>query len=166
METSHADVEWGFHSHVGVGCLSRISTPLIALTTQLLKEELVRCNKIQSKCLTSTYFGRAAVLLLTVGPLRALTPVTACGQTLDVAGGKYILTVDLDCSGTFANGINMTASSVFFHLAGHAISSTDCDGSKVSAASSCLAEYRGCGSTVARSGGSMMGLSSIPQVPE
>ena len=79
------------------------------------------CNKIQSKVFTSTLFGLAAVLLLTVAPARALTPVTACGQTLDVPGGKYILTVDLDCSGTFANGINITASSVFFHLAGHTI---------------------------------------------
>ena len=88
------------------------------------------CNKIQSKVFTSTLFGLTAVLLLTVAPARALTPVTACGQTLDVPGGKYILTVDLDCSGTFANGINITASSVFFHLAGHTISSTDCDASK------------------------------------
>jgi len=88
------------------------------------------CRKIQNKCLTSTFFGLAAVLLLTVGPARALTPVTACGQTLDVPGGKYILTVDLDCSGTLANGINITAGSVFFHLAGHTISSTDCGPSK------------------------------------
>jgi parallel beta-helix repeat protein len=88
------------------------------------------CRKLQSKCLTLTFFGLAAVLLLTVSPARALIPVAACGQTLDVPGGKYILTVDLDCSGTLANGINITASSVFFHLAGHTISSTDCDPSK------------------------------------
>jgi len=88
------------------------------------------CNKIQNKCLTSTLFGLAVLLLLAVSPARALTPVTACGQTLDVPGGAYILTVDLDCSGTLANGINIAASNVFFHLAGHTISSTDCDASK------------------------------------
>ena len=71
------------------------------------------CKKIQSKTLTSTLFGLAVLLLLAVSPARALTPVTACGQTLDVPGGKYILTVDLDCSGTLANGINIAASSVF-----------------------------------------------------
>ena len=87
-------------------------------------------EKIQNKCFTSTLFGLAVLLLLAVSPARALTPVTACGQTLDVPGGAYILTVDLDCSGTLANGINIAASNVFFHLAGHTISSTDCDASK------------------------------------
>jgi hypothetical protein len=86
--------------------------------------------KIKNKMLTSMLFGLAAGLLLAAVPARALTPVTACGQTLDVPGGAYILTVDLDCSGTLANGVNITASNVVFHLAGHTISSTDCDVTK------------------------------------
>jgi parallel beta-helix repeat protein len=69
------------------------------------------------------------VLLLAAGPAHASTSVTSCGQTLSVPG-QYVLASDLDCSGTFANGINITASNVSFHLAGHALSSTDCDGSK------------------------------------
>jgi len=88
------------------------------------------CKKLQSKILTSMLIGLAAVLLVAAVPARALTPVTACGQTLDVPGGAYILTVDLDCSGTFTNGLNITASNVVFHLAGHTISSTDCDATK------------------------------------
>jgi hypothetical protein len=41
-----------------------------------------------------------------------------------------MLATDLDCSETFANGLNSTASNVVFHLAGHTLSSTDCDLSK------------------------------------
>jgi hypothetical protein len=75
-------------------------------------------------------FGLAAGLLLAAVPARALTPVTACGQLLDVPGRAYILAADLDCSGTLANGVNVTASNVVFHLAGHSLSSTDCDATK------------------------------------
>ena len=84
----------------------------------------------QNRSLAVTFFGLAAVLLLAAAPARALTPVTACGQNLDVAGASYILTVDLDCSGTLTSGINITANNVFFHLAGHTIASTDCDVTK------------------------------------
>lgn len=87
-------------------------------------------RKSQNNVLTSILFALAAAMLLAASPARALTPVTTCGQTLDVPGGAYILTVDIDCSGTFANGVNITASNVAFHLAGHTISSTDCDSSK------------------------------------
>ena len=56
------------------------------------------------------------------------TPVTSCGQVLDVAG-EYVLTADLNCSGMSGdyNGVTITASNVVFHLAGHSISSSDCD---------------------------------------
>ena len=55
-------------------------------------------------------------------------PVTTCGQILDQAG-EYVLTTDLDCSGTSGdyNGVTITANNVGFHLAGHTISSSDCD---------------------------------------
>jgi parallel beta-helix repeat protein len=87
------------------------------------------CNRIQSRCLGTMLFGVATVLLLAVSPALALTPVNpadGCAQALGTAG-EYVLTGDLDCSGTFGNGINITASDVIFHLAGHTISSTDCD---------------------------------------
>src|SRR5262245_23467345 len=87
------------------------------------------CYRIQSRCLGTTLFGMATVLLLAVSPALASTPMNPadrCGQTLGTAG-EYVLTGDLDCSGTFDNGINITASNVIFHLAGHKISSTDCD---------------------------------------
>ena len=87
------------------------------------------CNRIQSRCLGTMLFGVATVLLLAVSPAFALTtidPADGCAQTLGTAG-EYVLTGDLNCSGTFGNGINITASDVIFHLAGHTISSTDCD---------------------------------------
>ncbi|HYR83390.1 MAG TPA: right-handed parallel beta-helix repeat-containing protein [Terriglobia bacterium] len=90
------------------------------------------CNRIQSRCLGTMLFGVATVLLLAVSPAMASTPITpidpadGCAQTLGTAG-EYVLTGDLNCSGTFGNGINITASNVIFHLAGHTISSTDCD---------------------------------------
>jgi hypothetical protein len=75
----------------------------------------------------SLLLGLAAALLLAATPARALvlTPVTICGQTL-ASPGAYILAADLDCSGTLASGVNITASNVIFHLAGHTLSSTDC----------------------------------------
>jgi parallel beta-helix repeat protein len=85
-------------------------------------------DRIQ-KCFGSRLFGVAALLLLAITPAFALTPVNpagGCAQTL-AAAGEYVLTGDLNCSGTFGNGINITASNVIFHLAGHTISSTDCD---------------------------------------
>jgi parallel beta-helix repeat protein len=61
-------------------------------------------------------------------PTPTPTQVTTCGQVLDQAG-EYVLTTDLDCSGTPGdyNGVTITASDVVFHLAGHTISSSDCD---------------------------------------
>jgi parallel beta-helix repeat protein len=55
-----------------------------------------------------------------------IAEVTSCGDTLSQPG-EYILATDLDCSGTFANGINISASNVVLHLAGHTLSSTDCN---------------------------------------
>jgi parallel beta-helix repeat protein len=80
----------------------------------------------QKNLLTSVLFGLAALVLLAAAPAHALTNVTACGQNLSTPGGQYILTADLDCTGTFATGIDITASKVVFHLAGHTIASTDC----------------------------------------
>jgi len=74
-------------------------------------------------------FGVAALLLMATTPAFSLTLVSpggGCAQTLGAAG-EYVLTGDLHCSGTFGNGINITASNVVFHLAGHTISSADCD---------------------------------------
>jgi len=67
-----------------------------------------------------------ALLGCAAHPAHAQNLVTACGQTLS-APGQYVLASDLDCSGTFATGINITANKVVFHLAGHTLSSTDCD---------------------------------------
>src|SRR5262249_35792542 len=52
------------------------------------------------------------------GVVQAQTAVTACGQTLSTPG-EYTLAGDLDCSGTLANGVTITASNVTLHLAGH-----------------------------------------------
>lgn len=80
----------------------------------------------QKQLLTWVLFGLAALVLLAASPAHALTTVTACGQNLSTPGGQYILTADLDCSGTHASGIDITASNVVFHLAGHTIASADC----------------------------------------
>ena len=69
------------------------------------------------------------VLILAASPVHGQTSVTSCGQTLSVAG-QYVLSSDLDCSGSLANGVNITANKVVFHLAGHTLSSSDCDTSK------------------------------------
>lgn len=70
-----------------------------------------------------------ALLMLAAQPALAQTSVSTCGQTLSAAG-QYMLASDLDCSGTFANGVTITANKVVFHLAGHTLSSTDCDATK------------------------------------
>ena len=68
-------------------------------------------------------------VLLGASPAHAFTSVTGCGQTLS-APGEYILATDLRCDGTVANGVVISANDVHFHLAGHTIASTDCDGTK------------------------------------
>jgi len=71
----------------------------------------------------------AGLVLLGVHPAHAFTSVTACGQTL-AAPGEYLLTTDLSCDGTLASGISITSSDVVFHLAGHTIAKSDCDGTR------------------------------------
>jgi parallel beta-helix repeat protein len=85
--------------------------------------------KIQRGYFTSILFALAAIALVAVPSARAMTPVTTCGQTLS-SSGEYILSGNLNCSGSFADGVDITANNVIFHLAGHTISSTDCDGTK------------------------------------
>jgi len=88
-------------------------------------------SQIQNRYFTSMFVATvAALLLLAASPARALTPVTTCGQPLNSPEGQYVLTADLNCTGTFASGIDISASNVVFHLAGHTIASTDCDLSK------------------------------------
>lgn len=84
-------------------------------------------HKFRKHYLTSILFALAALVSLAASPVHALTDVNTCGQDLSTPGGQYILTTDLDCSGTVASGIDITASNVVFHLAGHTITSTDCD---------------------------------------
>ena len=81
----------------------------------------------QNTVLTMMLFALAALVLLAATPAHALIDVTACGQNLSTAGGQYVLTADLDCSGTFASGIDITANDVVLHLAGHTLASSDCD---------------------------------------
>jgi hypothetical protein len=47
-------------------------------------------------------------------------PVTACGTILDVEGGQYILTGDLNCVGT--GGVGIRANDIHFNLNGFTIS--------------------------------------------
>ena len=87
------------------------------------------CDRIQNGYSGLKLFGVAALLMMAATPAFSLTlvnPGGGCAQTLSAAG-EYVLTGDLHCSGTFGNGIDITASNVVFHLAGHTISSTDCD---------------------------------------
>lgn len=89
-------------------------------------------NKIKHiQKLAAFVFGLTLALSTLARPAQAQkaspTPVNACGDTLGHPGKQYMLTTDLDCSGTFATAINVTASNVVFHLAGHTLSSTDCD---------------------------------------
>jgi len=86
-------------------------------------------SKIQDRYLTSLIVALTAVLVMATSSARAQTPVTTCGQTLAVPG-QYVLIADLNCSGTFANGVNITASNVTLHLGNHTLSSIDCDLSK------------------------------------
>jgi hypothetical protein len=55
--------------------------------------------------------------------------VSACGSKITTAG-QYLLTTDLDCTTTFANGIEIAASDVTLFLAGHKVASSDCDANK------------------------------------
>jgi parallel beta-helix repeat protein len=82
-----------------------------------------------TKSVALLLFGLTSMIVLAAHPAYALIPVSACGQTLD-RSGEYVLTADLNCSGTFVDGTDITASDVTFHLAGHTISSTDCDETK------------------------------------
>jgi parallel beta-helix repeat protein len=85
--------------------------------------------RIMKRYLGSRSCGVSAFLVMAVTPAFSLTPVNpggGCAQTLSAAG-EYVLTGDLNCSGTFGTGINIAASNVIFHLSGHTISSTDCD---------------------------------------
>ena len=75
--------------------------------------------------LTTWLIVSAAVTLISA-VATAQMPVDHCGQTL-AKSGTYVLTTDLDCSGTFANGINVAASNIRFHLGNHTLSSADCD---------------------------------------
>jgi parallel beta-helix repeat protein len=61
-------------------------------------------------------------------PQASPAPITTCGQVL-ASPGEYVLATDLDCSGTAGdyNGITITSSNVNLHLAGHTITSSDCD---------------------------------------
>jgi parallel beta-helix repeat protein len=88
---------------------------------------MYRANRKRSFLSAVLYL--AAALLFTVSLASAQNPVDHCGQSL-YQSGEYILTTDLDCSGTITTGIDITASNVTFHLAGHEIASTDCDLSK------------------------------------
>lgn len=83
-------------------------------------------TKINRRILVGTLFGLAVGLTLPLASAQAQTAVNSCGQTLATAG-QYVLAHDLDCSGTKANGINIAASGVVFHLGGHTIASVDCD---------------------------------------
>lgn len=83
-------------------------------------------TKTHDRIFSVTMLGLAAGLMLPLTSAQAQTSVNMCGQTLATAG-QYVLAHDLDCSGTNANGVNITASNVVFHLAGHTISSLDCN---------------------------------------
>lgn len=86
-------------------------------------------SKHHEKSLRLILLGLATLVLLAASPAHALNHVTACGQNL-ASAGEYVLDTDLDCSGTLASGVEITASNVVFHLAGHTLASTDCDLSK------------------------------------
>jgi len=53
------------------------------------------------------------------------TNITTCGKQL-LAPGDYRLLADLNCSASPANGIEIKASGVRLHLAGHTLSSNNC----------------------------------------
>ena len=83
-------------------------------------------RRLRTKHLFSILSPLVGLVLLRASPAHAFTSVTSCGQTL-ATPGEYLLTTDLSCDGTFANGIVISASDVVFHLAGHTIASSDCD---------------------------------------
>jgi len=85
----------------------------------------------RKRSVVSLVLGLTAVLMFAAGSASAQQtkpiPVNHCGQTLNQAGKTYVLTTDLDCSGSFADGLDISASNVTFHLGNHTLSSTDCD---------------------------------------
>lgn len=85
--------------------------------------------RIRNEYFALIVLALTAIALAAVPSAGAMTAVTACGQNLS-SSGEYILTGNLDCSGTLADGVDISANNVIFHLAGHMISSTDCDGTK------------------------------------
>jgi parallel beta-helix repeat protein len=80
-------------------------------------------------CILEVLVGAMFAVLFVPASVTAQTPVNSCGQPLSTSG-EYVLSGDLDCTGTFADGIDITGSNITFHLAGHKIVSTDCDLSK------------------------------------
>ena len=85
-------------------------------------------SRIPRERIMALLLGVAGMLAIS-SSARALTKVTACGQTLGKTG-QYVLAADLDCSGTLASGLTISASNVTLHLAGHTLSSADCDHTK------------------------------------
>jgi parallel beta helix pectate lyase-like protein len=87
-------------------------------------------RKNRKRFFLSIVLSLAAVVFFAWSPASAKTikifHVTHCGQTLDKAG-VYVLDTDLDCSGSLADGLVISASGVTFHLGNHTLSSTDCD---------------------------------------
>lgn len=73
-------------------------------------------------------FGLVLVFATSQTAQAQLNPVTTCGQPLDAAG-EYVLMNDLNCTSATGDviGVQITASNVTFHLAGHTISSPVCD---------------------------------------
>jgi len=74
------------------------------------------------------FFCLALVVAAAQKTSAQLQPVTTCGQTL-AAAGEYVLMNDLNCSAPTGDitGVEISASNVVFHLAGHTISSSICD---------------------------------------
>jgi len=103
-------------------------------------------RRLLKKHLTLTICSVIGLVPLGASPAHASTSVTACGQTL-AAPGDYVLTHDLQCNGT--DGINITASDVVLHLAGHTIASTACAGAGITV---------GGGSRVTIDGGTVRGF--------
>src|SRR5262252_7304179 len=78
-------------------------------------KEIVMLSRIPRGRLMALLLGVAGMLAIS-SSARALTKVTACGQTLGKTG-QYVLAADLDCTCTQASSLTTSAINVILPLA-------------------------------------------------
>jgi len=85
----------------------------------------MRSNQARRFGLVLSSFAGGLFLVASSAQAVTFTSITACGKKLAVPG-DYVLATNLNCTGVPLSGIEIAASGVRLHLAGHTLSSGDC----------------------------------------